>query len=120
MGILTRLRNAFGKSRKGESAVAADPSTSAAEQTEPTVPAARQETAPESTPAAAEPEAPVPAPAEEATADAGSESGSTSGSKSGATSDSGRKAEPKASVVDELVSAAFDNVTVPKQAKPTE
>jgi hypothetical protein len=27
--------------------------------------------------------------------------------------------EPKASVVEELVSAAFDNVTVPKQASPT-
>ncbi|WP_307538814.1 VWA domain-containing protein [Streptomyces sp. V3I8] len=40
------------------------------------------------------------------------ESGSGSGSGSG----SERKAEPKASVVDDLVSAAFDNVTVPKQA----
>ncbi|MGA5454221.1 VWA domain-containing protein [Streptomyces umbrinus] len=87
MGILTRLRNAFGKSRKGDTAaVAATPAA------EPSVPAARQETAPEPVPAAAaEPEATVPAPA----------------------------TEPKASVVDELVSAAFDNVTVPKQASPT-
>ncbi|MEV0936245.1 VWA domain-containing protein [Streptomyces phaeochromogenes] len=86
MGILTRLRNAFGKSRKGDAAAAA--ATPAAE---PSVPAARQETAPEPVPAATEPEATVPAPA----------------------------TEPKASVVDELVSAAFDNVTVPKQASPT-
>ncbi|MFG2346163.1 VWA domain-containing protein [Streptomyces phaeochromogenes] len=92
MGILTRLRNAFGKSRKGDTAAVA--ATSAAE---PSVPAARQETAPEPVPTAAEPSSPaepaatVPAPA----------------------------TEPKASVVEDLVSAAFDNVTVPKQASPT-
>jgi TerF-like vWA domain-containing protein len=86
MGILTRLRNAFGKSRKGDAAAAA--ATPAAE---PSVPAARQETAPEPAPAAPEPEATVPAPA----------------------------TEPKASVVEDLVSAAFDNVTVPKQSSPT-
>ncbi|MEU9893316.1 VWA domain-containing protein [Streptomyces phaeochromogenes] len=92
MGILTRLRNAFGKSRKGDAAAAA--ATPAAE---PSVPAARQETAPEPVPTAAEPSSPaepaatVPAPA----------------------------TEPKASVVEDLVSAAFDNVTVPKQASPT-
>ncbi|MFC8199119.1 VWA domain-containing protein [Streptomyces sp. NPDC057298] len=101
MGILTRLRNAFGKSRKGDADTAAAPSAPAAE---PTVPAARQETAPEPTPAAAEPEVSVPAPATEPRAE--------------------RRPEPKASVVDDLVSAAFDNVTVPKQApaatKPTD
>ncbi|WAU78663.1 VWA domain-containing protein [Streptomyces sp. Qhu-G9] len=101
MGILTRLRNAFGKSRKGDADTAAAPSAPVAE---PTVPAARQETAPEPTPAAAEPEVSVPAPATEPRAERGP--------------------EPKASVVDDLVSAAFDNVTVPKQApaatKPAE
>ncbi|MFE9684599.1 VWA domain-containing protein [Streptomyces sp. NPDC006285] len=115
MGILTRLRNAFGKSRKGDAAAA--PSASAAE---PTVPAARQETAPEPTPAAAEPDASVPAPAGESRTGSGSGTGSESGSGSRSGNEAepktAPKTEPKASVVDDLVSAAFDNVTVPKQA----
>ncbi|WP_151477162.1 VWA domain-containing protein [Streptomyces albicerus] len=93
MGILTRLRNAFGKSRKGDAAAA----TPAAE---PSVPAARQETAPEPVPPAAEPESSVPAPAP---------------AEPKVSSTPTPPTEPKASVVDELVSAAFDNVSVPKQ-----
>ncbi|MEV0224378.1 VWA domain-containing protein [Streptomyces sp. NPDC050704] len=91
MGILNLLRNAFGKSRKGDATAVAEPS----------VPSARQETAPEPTPvpAAAEPKVSVPAPAAPATEPKTSESSKAS----------------KGSVVDELVSAAFDNVTVPKQ-----
>ncbi|MDQ1027872.1 hypothetical protein QF035_005454 [Streptomyces umbrinus] len=95
MGILTRLRNAFGKSRKGDAAAAA--ATPAAE---PSVPAARQETAPEPVPTAAEPNSPAEPAQPEATVPAPA-------------------TEPKASVVEDLVSAAFDNVTVPKQASPT-
>ncbi|MFE1797063.1 VWA domain-containing protein [Streptomyces sp. NPDC059517] len=108
MGILTRLRNAFGKSRKGDAADAAVPSASAA--AEPTVPAARQETAPEPTPAAAEPEVSVPAPAAEREPEAAPERQAERQAE--------RKPEKKASSVDDLVSAAFDNVTVPKQATP--
>jgi hypothetical protein len=84
MGILTLLRNAFGRSRKGRDA---DAETSPTEATAPTVPAPATE--PEPTPAPAqEAEPKIPAPS----------------------------SEP--SVVDELVSAAFDNVTVPKPAEP--
>ncbi|MFB9510471.1 VWA domain-containing protein [Streptomyces aurantiacus] len=122
MGILTRLRNAFGKSRKGDAAAAAVPSASAA--AEPTVPAARQETAPEPTPAAAEPEASVPTPATEPTPEP--EAGPGLGSKPESESETETESEtefetkPKASAVDDLVSAAFDNVTVPKQAPAPE
>ncbi|GHD68616.1 hypothetical protein GCM10010317_073190 [Streptomyces mirabilis] len=84
MGILTLLRNAFGRSRQGRDA---DAETSPTEATAPTVPAPATE--PEPTPAPAqEAEPKIPAPS----------------------------SEP--SVVDELVSAAFDNVTVPKPAEP--
>ncbi|WP_328495357.1 VWA domain-containing protein [Streptomyces sp. NBC_00414] len=110
MGILTRLRNAFGKSRKGDAA-GADPSASA---TEPTVPAARQETAPEPTPAAAEPEVSVPAPATEPVA--GTDRTTESGTEPKTDSKTDSTTGSKASTVDDLVSAAFDNVTVPKQA----
>lgn len=84
MGILTLLRNAFGRSRQGRDA---DAETSPTEATAPTVPAP-----------ATEPE-PAPAPAQEAEPKIPAPS-----------------SEP--SVVDELVSAAFDNVTVPKPAEP--
>ncbi|MGW7044357.1 VWA domain-containing protein [Streptomyces avermitilis] len=79
MGILTLLRNAFGRSRKGR---AADGEPSRETTSEPTVPAPAGERA-----ATAEPERPTEAPAE---------------------------VPAQASVVDELVSAAFDNVAVPK------
>ncbi|MCX5185723.1 VWA domain-containing protein [Streptomyces sp. NBC_00268] len=90
MGILTLLRNAFGRSRQGRDA---DAETSPTEATAPTVPAPATEPEPASAPAQ-EAEPKIPAPSSEP------------------------KPEPKPSVVDELVSAAFDNVTVPKQAEP--
>ncbi|MET7896779.1 VWA domain-containing protein [Streptomyces mirabilis] len=84
MGILTLLRNAFGRSRQGRDA---DAETSPTEATAPTVPAPATEQEPAPAPAQeAEPKIPAPS------------------------------SEP--SVVDELVSAAFDNVTVPKPAEP--
>jgi hypothetical protein len=96
MGILTLLRNAFGRSRKGRDA---DAETSR-EASAPTVPAPAAEPVPSSEEAervpaqesAAEPKIPSPSPEPEPTPEA------------------------KPSVVDELVSAAFDNVTVPKPA----
>ncbi|MGW2781874.1 VWA domain-containing protein [Streptomyces populi] len=91
MGILTLLRNAFGRSRKGRDA---DAETSREAATVP-APATEPTLSPEAEPASAsapEAEPKVPAPA----------------------------SEPEPSVVDELVSAAFDNVTVPKQTPPAE
>ncbi|MCX5559160.1 VWA domain-containing protein [Streptomyces sp. NBC_00038] len=94
MGILTVLRNAFGRSRKGRDAdgeTSREVSTPTAparvpvQEAEPKIPAPSTELQPEPTPAAE-----VPAPA----------------------------TEPKSSVVDELVSAAFDNVTVPPARTP--
>ncbi|MET7387290.1 VWA domain-containing protein [Streptomyces sp. NPDC005529] len=91
MGILTLLRNAFGRSRKGRDA---DAETS--REATPTVPAPSQEAeptpapAPETDPVSTrlpDPEPKIPSPS----------------------------TEPDPSVVDDLVSAAFDNVTVPKQ-----
>ncbi|NGO14987.1 VWA domain-containing protein [Streptomyces sp. HC44] len=85
MGILNLLRNAFGKSRKGRTSEGADVPP-AAEQTPPAEERAASVPAPatERTPAAAEPAASVPTP----------------------------PAEPRTSGVDDLVSAAFDNVAV--------
>ncbi|MFI1533730.1 VWA domain-containing protein [Streptomyces anandii] len=90
MGILTRLRNAFGRSRKGRAAEA-----EGAEQ----VPS--QEPAPAAEPAARQPEPKVPAPSP--------------------------SPEPPANVhvpdprtEHDLVSAAFDNITVPPPSKPVE
>jgi hypothetical protein len=96
MGILTLLRNAFGRSRKGRDA---DAETSPTEATAPTVPAPATEQEPTPAPAQeAEPKIPAPSSEPEPA--------------------SAPKPEPKSSVVDELVSAAFDNVTVPKPAEP--
>ncbi|MFC5197864.1 VWA domain-containing protein [Streptomyces kaempferi] len=106
MGILTLLRNAFGRSRQGRDAdaetsrEASAPSVSAPEAEH--VPS--QEAEPVSAPipsqaaerAPAETEPKIPAPSSEP------------------------KPGPTSSVVDELVSAAFDNVTVPKPAESTE
>ncbi|MEH0420271.1 VWA domain-containing protein [Streptomyces sp. B21-083] len=87
MGILTLLRNAFGKSRKGRDAEAAP-----AREAESSVP--QQE--------ATEPKIPAPSPEPTLTH-----------------SPTPKPTEPP-SVVDDLVSAAFDNVTVPKQSKPVD
>ncbi|WP_369247883.1 VWA domain-containing protein [Streptomyces sp. R41] len=91
MGILTLLRNAFGRSRKGRDA---DAETSR-EVSAPTVPAPATEPVPSSEEAERVPvqetaEPKIPSPSPEPTP------------------------ETKPSVVEELVSAAFDNVTVPK------
>ncbi|MEV5011409.1 VWA domain-containing protein [Streptomyces sp. NPDC056159] len=93
MGILTLLRNAFGRSRKGRTAEAEgaeqtptqEPTPTAAQQPEPKVPAPAAESAPE-------PPAAVHVP------------------------------DPRPSTGDEhdLVSAAFDNITVPKPATPVD
>ncbi|MCL7428903.1 VWA domain-containing protein [Streptomyces sp. YS415] len=95
MGILTLLRNALGRTRKGRTAEA-----EGAEGTKPTVPTQPAPTAtPDPTPAAETPattpaaETPAPAPAQ--------------------------VPEPRPATDDhELVAAAFDNVTVPKQTAP--
>ncbi|MFD9496756.1 VWA domain-containing protein [Streptomyces sp. NPDC060005] len=96
MGILTLLRNAFGRSRKGRDA---DAETS--REATPTVPAPSQEAeptpapAPETDPVSTrlpDPEPKIPS----------------------------QPTEPNPSVVDDLVSAAFDNVTVPKQTSSPE
>ncbi|MFD3927328.1 VWA domain-containing protein [Streptomyces sp. NPDC058614] len=96
MGILTVLRNAFGRSRKGRDAdgetsrevsTPTAPERVPAQETEPRIPAPSTEIQPDPTPERA---VEVPAPA----------------------------TEPKSSVVDELVSAAFDNVTVPPARTP--
>ncbi|MFE6337164.1 VWA domain-containing protein [Streptomyces sp. NPDC057798] len=86
MGILTLLRNALGRSRKGRTAEA-----EGAEGTKPTVPTQpAPAAAPDPAPAA---ETPAPAPAQ--------------------------VPEPRPATDDhELVAAAFDNVTVPKQTAP--
>ncbi|MFF1813746.1 VWA domain-containing protein [Streptomyces sp. NPDC058251] len=111
MGILTLLRNAFGRSRKGRDA---DAETSR-EATSPTVPSPSTEPAPseeaELTPAR---EAELP-PAREAELTPTRKAEPETKPKIPSPS-----SEPKSSVVDELVSAAFDNVTVPKQTAPTE
>ncbi|MGW0331643.1 VWA domain-containing protein, partial [Streptomyces sp. NPDC003011] len=83
MGILSRLRNAFGRSPKGsdtDTVPSQGAERDSSQKAEPTVPAPATE--PEPTSVAV----PGPAPAP----------------------------EPAPSVIDELVSAAFDNVTVPK------
>ncbi|MFD8735713.1 VWA domain-containing protein [Streptomyces sp. NPDC059618] len=87
MGILTLLRNAFGRSRKGRDA---DAETSREATSTATVPAPAEE--PTLSPEAGQASTTIPAPA----------------------------SEPEPSVADELVSAAFDNVTVPKQTTPSD
>ncbi|GGZ12777.1 VWA domain-containing protein [Streptomyces poonensis] len=126
MGILSLLRNAFGRSRKGRDTdaeplreAAQDPSRKTADGSEDatsqgdripapseerdtvTPPATETATGVDETPKL-EDEAPAPAPAPEPTASSGPEP----------------EAKPTPSMADELVSAAFDNVTVPKP-RPT-
>jgi len=91
MGILTLLRNAFGRSNKGRDAEA----ETALEAPAPTVPAPATEPVPSQEAAPR-----IPSPSSEP--------------------EPATAAEPSSSVVDELVSAAFDNVTVPKPAVPVE
>ncbi|UXY20944.1 VWA domain-containing protein [Streptomyces cynarae] len=100
MGILTLLRNAFGRSRKGRSAEE-EPTR---EPQEPTVPA--QSTAAEQAVTArpAEPEPTVPAQSTEP------EPTPTAAEPTVPAQSSGRTDEEH-----ELVAAAFDNVTVPRQ-----
>ncbi|MFK4147022.1 VWA domain-containing protein [Streptomyces sp. NPDC004065] len=88
MGILTRLRNAFGRSRKGRAAEA-----EGAEQV------SAQESAPAEAAAAPRPEPKVPSPAAEPPASA-------------------HVPDPRGE--HDLVSAAFDSITVPKQSQPVD
>ncbi|WP_367321903.1 VWA domain-containing protein [Streptomyces sp. HUAS ZL42] len=87
MGILTLLRNAFGRSRKGRAAEAEGAERASSQVAEGTVPSPATEPEPTST-------APVPEPR--------------------------RSVEPAEDDEHELVSAAFDNVTVPKQTPPAD
>ncbi|POX56785.1 Toxic cation resistance protein [Streptomyces sp. Ru71] len=115
MGILTLLRNAFGRSRKARTAEAesAEP-TATRESTEPT------KTAPEPArpePATQEPTTPEPT---EAT-DSGHPEPTTA--TASATQDpTPRIPEPRPALRDthELVVAAFDHVTVPRPTRPTD
>ncbi|WP_369234510.1 VWA domain-containing protein [Streptomyces sp. R21] len=95
MGILSLLRNAFGRSNKGRDAEA----ETALEAPAPTVPAPATEPVPSQE---AGPRIPSPSPEPEPEPAAGV------------------APESSSSVVDELVSAAFDNVTVPKPAVSSE
>ena len=93
MGILTLLRNAFGRSRKGRTAEAegATPSPEPQQTPQPTVPSPSPEPQPAATAQVPEPRVSEPSAPENPDHDE-----------------------------HELVSAAFDNVTVPKPAKPVE
>ncbi|MFE5186777.1 VWA domain-containing protein [Streptomyces sp. NPDC056628] len=103
MGILTLLRNAFGRSRKGRTAEAEGATPS--REPQPTAPT----TVPE--PRSAEPTATPKATATATTAEPA------------ATAATAATAEPTTESDDnehDLVVAAFDNVTVPKQSPPAE
>ena len=84
MGILTLLRNAFGRSRKGRAAEAEGADLTPSHTPEPTVPAPSPE--PQPTPSAQVPEP--------------------------------RSSSPEDQDEHDLVSAAFDNVTVPRPSEP--
>ncbi|MBT2418628.1 VWA domain-containing protein [Streptomyces sp. ISL-22] len=103
MGILTLLRNAFGRSRKGRTAEAEGVTPSPEPQ--PTVPSPTPEPQPPATAQVPEPRASEPAKPtvpEQAERTEPTESDRTEQEEH------------------ELVAAAFDNVTVPKPAEPTE
>ncbi|MCX5049643.1 MULTISPECIES: VWA domain-containing protein [unclassified Streptomyces] len=101
MGILTLLRNAFGRSRKGRATEAEGADLTPSQSPKPTVPSP----SPEPQPA---PSAQVPEPRSSTTESAAStESASTESTE--LTEDE-----------HELVSAAFDKVTVPKPATPVD
>ncbi|CAL9511943.1 hypothetical protein SUDANB145_03635 [Streptomyces sp. enrichment culture] len=94
MGILTLLRNAFGRSRKARSAQPEEATQETAPTPEPT------ETAAATPPPKEEPETPSPTPSRPEPAPAVPEPRTS--------------AEDTADDVHELVTAAFDNLTVPK------
>ncbi|MCX5247524.1 VWA domain-containing protein [Streptomyces sp. NBC_00201] len=104
MGILTLLRNAFGRSRKGRATEAEGADLTPSQSPEPTVPSP----SPEPQPA---PSAQVPEPRSSTTESAAStESASTESTESTELTEDEH----------ELVSAAFDKVTVPKPATPVD
>ncbi|MET9965247.1 VWA domain-containing protein [Streptomyces sp. NPDC006356] len=90
MGILTLLRNAFGRSRKGRTAEA-EGATTPSPEPRPTVPSPTPEPQPTPTAQVPEPRTPEPTPTDQ----------DTPGNNE-----------------HELVSAAFNNVTVPKPTEP--
>ncbi|MFJ8537103.1 VWA domain-containing protein [Streptomyces sp. NPDC093591] len=102
MGILTLLRNAFGRSRKGRTAEAEGATPSPEPQ--PTVPSPSPEPQPATTAQVPEPRA----------------SEGTAKSENPDKSDALSSPEQTEDSEHELVSAAFDNVTVPKPAGPAE
>ncbi|GAA4065226.1 VWA domain-containing protein [Streptomyces shaanxiensis] len=108
MGILTLLRNAFGRSRKGRTAEAEGATPSPEPQ--PTVPSPSPEPQPTATAQVPEPRVAEP------TAPEGPETPETP-KRAEATAE---PAEGTSKDEHELVSAAFNNVTVPKPAKPVE
>ncbi|MFD5553878.1 VWA domain-containing protein [Streptomyces sp. NPDC127068] len=148
MGILSRLRGVFGRSKKsegpaqgaeGESPQVAEGAEAAESATESATPAATA-TAPAAATATAtaETSAPAPAPAstsgepssKDTSTDSGSADGSAPSDTASGTTTSGTTASgtdedtdagvrlPAQSSADELVSAAFDRVSVPRPAEP--
>ncbi|MEU6481675.1 VWA domain-containing protein [Streptomyces sp. NPDC047017] len=113
MGILTRLRNAFGRSRKGRAAEAEG---------------ADQVPAQAPSPAAApqpEPEAQVPSPSPEPTPEPPATEPPATESPAPETPAAAHVPDPRSAPREEqeehdLVTAAFDNVTVPRPAQPTD
>ncbi len=97
MGILTLLRNAFGRSRKGHTTAPSQETEVASQEAAPTVPAPATEPTPEPQPTATVPEPRTSTPSTPPT-------------------------ESPLSAKDEhdLVAAAFDKVAVPKPAEPAE
>ncbi|MET9142868.1 VWA domain-containing protein [Streptomyces sp. NPDC004042] len=119
MGILTRLRNAFGRSRKGRAAEA-----EGAEQVPATEPAPAAEEQPAAAPKVPAPAAePAAEPAREPEADpAPAAVTSPAPEPEPEPAPAARIPDPRTPAADEheLVAAAFDNVTVPKQPEPRE
>ncbi|MEU1120008.1 MULTISPECIES: VWA domain-containing protein [unclassified Streptomyces] len=116
MGILNRLRNAFGRSRKESVPEAREPDRAESYATAPE---------PEVTPASSSPESPSP---ESSSPEGRSPEAVTLPSPSSEpTPDPPRKAsvpspsqEPSPPTVDDLVAAAFDNISVPPQSTSPE
>ncbi|MFF9274484.1 VWA domain-containing protein [Streptomyces griseosporeus] len=104
MGILTLLRNAFGRSRKGQTAEAESAAPTPTQAPEPTLPTPSPEPTPE--PAATTTPEPTPPKEPEPT-------------RSVTTSPAAEVPTPR-DEAHELVALAFDNVTVPKQTSPTD
>ncbi|MFD3503299.1 VWA domain-containing protein [Streptomyces sp. NPDC058678] len=100
MGILTLLRNAFGRSRKGHTTAPSQETEVASQEAAPTVPAPATEPTPDPQPTATVPEPRTSTPSTPSTP----------------------STESTLSTKDEhdLVAAAFDKVAVPKPAEPVE